>query len=94
MYQIHRDEWRYGDFAHRIALVDLGHIGENIYLASTSIGLGTCGIGVCVTSICDAVFELDGEEEFILYAQPIGKVKKEDFTKEKSFYEFVEKEGL
>ena len=49
---------------------------------------------VCVTSICDAIFELDGEEEFILYAQPIGKVKKEDFTKEKSFYEFVEKEGL
>lgn len=28
------------------------------------------------------------------YAQPIGKVNKEDFVKEKSFYEFVEKEGL
>lgn len=90
----YRTEWRYGDFAHRIALVDLGHIGENIYLASTSVGLGTCGIGACVTSICDKMFELNGQDEFILYAQPIGKVKKEDFVKEKSFYEFVEKEGL
>ena len=40
------------------------------------------------------MFELNGQDEFILYAQPIGKVKKEDFVKEKSFYEFVEKEGL
>ena len=94
MYQIHRDEWRYGHLAHRIALVDLGHVGENIYLASTSIGLGTCGIGACVTSICDEMFELDGENEFILYSQPVGKGNPEDFAKEKSFYEFVEKEGL
>lgn len=90
----YRTEWRYGYLAHRIALVDLGHVGENIYLASTSIGLGTCGIGACVTRICDEMFELEGENEFIIYAQPIGKVNKEDFVEEKSFYEFVEKEGL
>ena len=90
----YRTEWRYGHLAHRIALVDLGHVGENIYLASTSIGLGTCGIGACVTRICDEMFELEGKNEFIIYAQPIGKVNKEDFVKEKSFYEFVEKEGL
>ena len=93
-YVPYRTEWRYGHLAHRIALVDLGHVGENIYLASTSIGLGTCGIGACVTSICDEMFELDGENEFILYSQPVGKVKPEDFAKEKSFYEFDEKEGL
>ena len=93
-YVPYRTEWRYGHLAHRIALVDLGHVGENIYLASTSIGLGTCGIGACVTSICDEMFELDGENEFILYSQPVGKVNSEDFAKEKSFYEFVEKEGL
>lgn len=81
----YRTEWRYGHLAHRIALVDLGHVGENIYLASTSIGLGTCGIGACVTSICDEMFELDGENEFIMYAQPVGKVNKEDFVKE-SYY--------
>ena len=80
--------------AHRIALVDLGHVGENIYLASTSIDLGTCGIGACVTTICDEMFELDGENEFIIYSQTVGKVDRKDFLKEKSFYEFVEKEGL
>ena len=68
------------------SLVDLGHVGENIYLASTSIGLGTCGIGACVTRICDEMFELEGENEFIIYAHPVGKVNKEDFVKENSFY--------
>lgn len=90
----YRTEWRYSKFAHRIALVDLGHVGENIYLASTSIGLGTCGIGACVTSICDKMFELDGEKEFIIYAQPVGKADVKDAAQEKSFYDFVEKEGL
>lgn len=47
-----------------------------------------------MTSICDEMFELDGENEFIIYSQPVGKVNLEDFAKEKSFYEFVEKEGL
>lgn len=47
-----------------------------------------------MTRICDEMFELEGKNEFIIYAQPIGKVNKEDFVKEKSFYEFVEKEGL
>lgn len=93
-YVPYRCEWRYGDFAHRIALVDLGHVGENIYLACTSIGLGTCGIGACVSSICDSMFELDGENETIIYAQPIGKVSVQDGQQEKSFYDFVEKEGL
>lgn len=89
-----RTEWRYGSYAHRIALVDLGHVGENIYLASTSISLGTCGIGACVTHICDEMFELDGEKEFIIYAQTVGKISSQDEAKEKSFYHFVEKEGL
>lgn len=40
------------------------------------------------------MFELDGENEFIIYSQTVGKVDRKDFLKEKSFYEFVEKEGL
>ncbi|MBR2067790.1 MAG: SagB/ThcOx family dehydrogenase [Solobacterium sp.] len=34
----YRAEWRYGIYAHRIALVDAGYVSENIYLACTSIG--------------------------------------------------------
>ena len=45
----------------------------------------------CVTRICDEMFELEGENEFIIYAQPIGKVNKEDFVEEKSFYELVKR---
>ena len=89
----YRAEWRYGIYAHRVALIDLGHIGENLYLASTSLGLGTCGIGAFEQDICDPLFMLDGKEEFTVYSQPVGTIEQDDQA-EKAFYAFVEKEGL
>ncbi len=33
---------------------------------------------------------LDGEEEFIVYAAPVGTVRPEDTAQEMAFYQFVE----
>ena len=71
----YRCEWRYGIYAHRVALIDAGHISENMYLAANSIGLGGCGIGYINQACLDSAFELDGQEEFMFYAFPIGTVK-------------------
>lgn len=70
----YRAEWRYSIDAHRIILQDIGHVGENLYLACTSIDLGTCGVGAYLQQECDAFCELDGEEEFIVYTAPVGRV--------------------
>lgn len=70
----YRCEWRYGIYAHRVALIDAGHISQNLYLAATSIGLGGCGVGYIDQAILDHAFELDGENEFIFYAFPIGTI--------------------
>ena len=62
----YRSEWRYGIHAHRMIMADMGHVGENLYLACTALGLGTCGIGAYDQKLCDKTFQLDGEEEFTL----------------------------
>lgn len=90
----YRCEWRYGIYAHRVALIDAGHIGQNCYLACTALGLGTCAIAALDEPFCNQLFQLDGKEEFMIYAAPVGTIDVNDLEKEKSFYQFVEDEGL
>ena len=90
----YRSEWRYGIYAHRMIMADMGHVGENLYLGCAALGLGTCGIGAYDQALCDRTFRLDGEEEFTVYAQSGGTVRPEDVGAEKDFYKFVEEQGL
>ncbi len=90
----YRVEWRYGIFAHRVALIDAGHITENIYLATTALKLGGCAIGAVDGKYCDETFGLDGIDESIMYAHPIGTVSPADYQKEQDFYSFVKEQGL
>jgi SagB-type dehydrogenase family enzyme len=87
----YRSEWRYSCFSHRIILVDIGHVAQNLYLASESIGLGTCAIGAFQRELCDQIFGLDGEEEFTILASPVGTVSANDKEKEQDFYSFLKK---
>ena len=75
-------------------MIDIGHVGENLYLACTALGLGTCGIGAYDQTLCDTMFELDGEDEFIIYTEPVGTVSEKDLQAEKDFYAFVKEQGL
>ena len=90
----YRVEWRYGIYAHGVARIDAGHITENIYLASTALGLGSCAIGSVNGKYCDEVFGLDGENESIFYAHPVGTISENDKQKEQDFYSFVKEQGL
>ena len=90
----YRAEWRYGIYAHRITLMDAGHIGQNLYLACTGLGLGCCAIGAFSHELSNAIFGLDGEEEYIVYTFPVGTIRDKDKAAEKAFYKFVEEEGL
>ena len=85
----YRAEWRYGISSHRVALVDSGYISENIYLAATAADLGSCAIGAVRNQICDEKFGLDGVDEYIFLAHPVGTVRPEDYQKELDFYAFI-----
>lgn len=90
----YRAEWRYGVYAHRPALMDAGHIGQNLYLACTAAGLGTCAIAAFSHELCRDLFGLDGEEEYVVYTAPVGTVRESDLAQEQAFYSFVTEEGL
>lgn len=90
----YRCEWRYGIYAHRPALMDAGHVCQNLYLACTALGIGTCAIAAFDNDTCNRMFELDGEEEFMVYAAPVGCIKASDNDKEQAFYDFVKEQGL
>lgn len=69
-----REEWKYQGRAYRYILMEAGHIGQNIYLAATGLGLGACAIGAFYDDRLDALLGIDGEEEVSLYVLTVGHV--------------------
>ncbi len=69
----YRSEWKYDITAHKKILIDVGHVCQNLYIASESIGAGACAIGIYDQKLIDEVLVLDGEEEFVLYLGAVGK---------------------
>ena len=70
----YRMEWRYGPLAHRVILIDVGHVCQNLYLACEAIGAGTCGVAAYDQQEVDELIGVDGEEEFAVYLAPVGKI--------------------
>ena len=71
---MYRSEWRYPTHAQKVVLIDVGHVCQNLYLACEAIGCGTCGIGAYDQELADQLCEIDGEEEFVVYLAPVGRV--------------------
>jgi SagB-type dehydrogenase family enzyme len=71
----YRSEWRYSLLAHKMIAIDVGHVCQNLYLASVAIDAGTCAIGALHRVKMDQVLGVDGEEEFTIYAATVGKVE-------------------
>ncbi len=78
----YRSEWRYSVEAQKYALLDAGHICQNLYLACEAIGCGTCAIGAYDQKLADELLDLnsepscDNENEFVIYAAAVGKIDK------------------
>lgn len=88
----YRAEWRYGIYSHRVQLMDVGHITQNLYVACESANLGTCAIAAVDVNYASQAFGLDGEEEFILYSAPAGCVSTQNKAAEDAFYAFLKEE--
>lgn len=70
----YRTEWRYHTAAHRVILMDVGHVCQNLYLATTAIGAGTCAIAAFHQELMDELVGVEGDEEFVIYLAPVGKI--------------------
>ncbi len=71
----YRSEWRYTIEAAKLVLLDAGHACQNLYLACEALGLGTCAIGAYDQKRFDALCRLDGVDEMVVYAAPVGRVQ-------------------
>lgn len=70
----YRMEWRYHTAAHRVILMDVGHVCQNLYLACAAVGAGTCAIAAYQQELLDKLLGLDGVDEFSVYLAPVGKI--------------------
>ena len=71
----YRAEWRYNVLAHKMILIDVGHVCQNLYLAAEAIEAGTCAIGAFDQESVDRLLGVDGKEELTLYFAPVGKIR-------------------
>ncbi|MDD3626540.1 MAG: SagB/ThcOx family dehydrogenase [bacterium] len=72
----YRGEWRYTLTSHKVMLIDIGHVCQNLYLACESINCGTCAVGAYNQEEIDELLNLDGKNEFIIYLAPVGKLNR------------------
>ncbi len=70
----YRTEWRYAQASHKVIALDAGHICQNLYLACGAISCGTCAVAAYDQPAADALVQVDGQEEFVIYMAPVGKV--------------------
>jgi len=71
---IGRGKWKYVERAYRYIYMDAGHIGQNLYLAATALGLGCCAIGAFYDDEVDRLVGNDGVNEAAVYMCSIGKL--------------------
>lgn len=70
----YRGEWRYDKNAHKLMLIDAGHVCQALYMSSEGIGLGTCAVAAYDQKLMDEIIGVDGEGEFVVYMAPVGRI--------------------
>lgn len=70
----YRGEWRYDKNSHKVMLIDAGHICQALYMSCEALGLGTCALAAYDQKLMDKLVKADGEDEFVVYMAPVGRV--------------------
>ena len=65
----------YGARGYRYAMLEAGILGQRLYLGSTALGLGCCGIGAYYDNEARELLSLI-EDSYLLYLVAVGRVKK------------------
>ena len=65
----YRTEWRYMQHAHKNIAIDVGHMGQNGYLAAEALGRGCVAIGGYSQADVDRLLGMVGMDEFVCYIE-------------------------
>lgn len=69
-----RTRIKYGDRGYRYSLIEVGHVGQNICLLATELGLGICPLGGYIDTEVNKLLDIDLQKEVALYLIAIGKI--------------------
>lgn len=69
-----RMRFKYGERSYRYGVIEAGHLGQNLYLAATSLGLGACAVGAYDDQGINELLAIDGSEEVSVYLLSLGRV--------------------
>jgi SagB-type dehydrogenase family enzyme len=69
-----RTRRKYRERAERYVLLEIGHIGQNLCLAASSMGLGACPAGAFLDDDLNTMLGLDGQNEAALYIVAVGRL--------------------
>lgn len=67
-----RTRIKYRDRGYRYALIEVGHLGQNICLLTTELGLGCCPLGGFIDSVVNELLDISFQKEFALYLLAVG----------------------
>ncbi|MDQ3886119.1 MAG: SagB/ThcOx family dehydrogenase, partial [Actinomycetota bacterium] len=67
-----RMRFKYAERSYRYGLIEAGHLGQNLYLAATSLGLGACAVGAYDDRAINDLLGIDGVEEVSVYLLSLG----------------------
>jgi len=71
---VERSKWKYRERAYRYIYMDVGHIGQNLYLAATALKLGCCTVGAFFDEEVDRLIGVDGKREMSVYLGAVGRI--------------------
>jgi SagB-type dehydrogenase family enzyme len=67
-----RVQFKYVDRSYRYIMLEAGHLGQNLYLTATALGLAPCGVGAYFDDDFNRVVGVDGNEELTVYVMCVG----------------------
>lgn len=70
-----RAKWKYSQRAYRYIYLDAGHIAQNLGLAVTSVGCGSCEVGAFFDDEINSLLGIDGTEESTVCLSVVGHLK-------------------
>lgn len=69
-----RSTFKYGERGYRFALLEAGHVAQNVNLTAVALGLGVRSMGGFLDHAIDAVLGLDGVTQSTVYMIALGEL--------------------
>ena len=67
-----RTRIKYRDRGYRYALIETGHLGQNICLLTAELGLGCYPLGGFIDHVVNELLDISFQKEFALYLLAVG----------------------